>query len=140
MKLFKPRRKMIVNQEVQYDVLMYVGLFVVSIFIVQIFTAYLFIEQVEKVVGSMSALEFLSRYKVSFLVYQIIPVSLSLLVGIYIFNRLTSRIAGPLYNIKRVLRRVSDVDADNVEIKLRQDDYFQEEVKDINVILKRKSK
>lgn len=140
MSIFKPRRKMIVNREVQYDVLMYVGLFVIALFLVQVFTAYLFIDQVERVVGTMSALEFISRYKVSFLVYQIIPVTFSLVVGVYVFNRLTSRIAGPLYNMKRILQKARNGDPEPVEIKLRENDYFHDEIKDINVILKRKSK
>jgi len=140
MKGFKPRRRMIVNREVQYDVLMYVGLFVIALFLVQIFTAYLFIDQVERVVGTMSAREFLSRYKISFLVYQIIPVTFCLVVGVYFFNRLTSRIAGPLYNVKRTLEKARVGELESAEIRLREDDYFHEEIEDINVILKRRIK
>ncbi|MEK2646400.1 HAMP domain-containing protein [Bdellovibrio sp. BCCA] len=139
MSIFKPRRKMVVNREVQYDVLMYVGVFVVALFIVQVFTAYLFLDQVQRVVGTMSALEFIARYKISFLVYQIIPVSFSLIVGVYIFNRLTSRIAGPLFNMRRILQKARNGELETAEIKLRENDYFQEEINDINVILKRKS-
>lgn len=136
----KRRRRLIVNREVQYDVLMYVGVFVVSLFAVQVVTAYLFLDQVQRNVGSMSALEFISRYKVSFMVYQIIPVTFCLVIGAFIFNRLTSRIAGPLYNMRRTLQRVRNEELDSAVIKLREDDYFQEEIEDINAILKKRVK
>lgn len=136
----KPRRKLIVNREVQYDVLMHVGLFVGALFLVQAGTAYLYLHQVQKVVGSMSALEFISRYKISFLVYQSISVTICMLVGVYFLNRLTSRIAGPLYNMKRILRKAQHDASGNLDIKLRDGDYFQEEMEDVNVILKKRAK
>lgn len=132
-----PRRRLIVNREVQYDVLMYVGLFVMVLFMSQVAAGYLFIAQVEDAVGAMSAVEFLSRYKVSFLIYQTIPLAICLLVGVYIFNRLTSRIAGPLYNARRVIRSIQAGTAKNPHIHLRENDYFKEEINDINVILKK---
>lgn len=139
MKLIKhKRRRLIVNKEMQYDVLMYLGVFVVSLFVTQAITAYLFIEQVKEVAIHMSAMEFIKKFQVSFMVYQIIPLALCLIFGIYIFNRLTIRIAGPLYNMKRLLRAATTDKKRDVEIKLREDDYFQEEIEDINVFLKRK--
>ncbi|KYG64774.1 hypothetical protein AZI86_11255 [Bdellovibrio bacteriovorus] len=131
------RRRLIVNREVQYDVLMYVGLFVMSLFMGQVAAGYLFVSQVEEVVGSMSAAEFLSRYKVSFLIYQTIPLAVCLLAGVFVFNRLTSRIAGPLYNARRVIRSIQEGTAKDPHIRLRENDYFKEEIDDINVILKK---
>lgn len=140
MSIIKPRRKLIVNREVQYDVLMYVGVFVISLFVLQIATAYFFLKQAQPVAESMSAMEFLTRFKVSFLVYQIVPLALSLIVGVYIFNRLTSRIAGPLYNLRKTLRKAREQEDGVVQIKLRENDYFKEEINDVNVILKNGSK
>lgn len=140
MKDFKPRRRMIVNREVQYDVLMYVGVFVFSIFLLQAIATYLFISRIEEVISHLSAREFVARYKVSFLVYQMIPVGLGMLIGAYIFNRLTSRIAGPLYNMKRTLRILAESPDETPEIKLREDDYFHDEIEDVNIILRRRSK
>lgn len=139
MKLIKhKRRRLIVNQEMQYDVLMYVGVFVISLFLTQAITAYLFIDQVKEIAMHMSAMEFIKKFQISFMVYQLIPLALCLVLGIYVFNRLTIRIAGPLYNMKRLIKAASIDKKREVEIKLREDDYFQEEIKDINVFLKRK--
>ena len=137
MVLGKSRRKLIVNREVQYDVLMHVCVFVLALFMVQACTAYVYLYQVQKVVGSMSAVEFIEKYKVSFLVYQSISVTVCMLVGGYFFNRLTRRIAGPLYNMKRVLRRSLTQPGQDLDIKLREDDYFKEEIEDVNAMLKK---
>ncbi len=111
--MFKPRRKLIVNREVQYDVLMYVGMFVISIFIMQSLATYLFISRVEDVITNLSAQEFVARYKISFLIYQLIPVCVGMVFGAFIFNRLTNHIAGPLYNMKRVLSNVTEVKSES---------------------------
>ncbi|MBO9668036.1 MAG: HAMP domain-containing protein [Bdellovibrio sp.] len=146
MNLFKPRRQLIVNREVQYDVLMYVGLFVTGIFIVQIFAAWILVNELEEKAyaggfGSMTIAEFISRYKVVFLINEMIAVTVCLIVGFYLTNRITSRIVGPLYNIRRILRRASYTEDANVaEIKLREDDYFQDLAKDLNVALQKKTK
>lgn len=134
------RRKLIVNREVQYDVLMHVGLFVLALFVVQALTAYFYISQVQKAVAHLSALEFIQRYQVSFLVFQTVSATVCMLVGIYFLNRLTVRIAGPLYNMKRILRRAQTEDPETLRIQLRKDDYFQEEIEDVNVILKKRAK
>jgi hypothetical protein len=118
---------------------MYVGLFVMALFIGQIVAGYIFIYQVEGVISKMSAVEFLDKYKVSFLVSQIVPLVLCLAAGAYIFNRLTSRIAGPLYNARRVIQAIQSGTAKDPHIRLRENDYFKEEIDDINVILKKKS-
>ncbi|KHD87122.1 MAG: hypothetical protein OM95_16205 [Bdellovibrio sp. ArHS] len=140
MKIFSQRRRLIVNREIQYDVLMYVGIFVMSIFVVQALALYLFLSRLEPVVSHMTALEFVTKYKVSFLIYQLIPVGFGMVVGVYVFNRLTSRIVGPLYNVKRVLQNAVENQQNPDEIKLRENDYFREEINDLNVILKRKMK
>lgn len=132
------RRKTIVNREVQFDILMYVGLLVVSLFIMQVVSASMFLHQFQKLAENMSALEFISRYKVSFLIYQSFPLGICLIFGVTIFNRVSSRIAGPLFNMKRVLRKAQEnPDAPSL-IHLRQGDYFQEEINDVNEMLKRK--
>lgn len=137
---FPRRRRLVVNREVQYDILMYVGVFIVSLFVIQVLTAYLFVDRVERSIGSMSAQEFIERYKVSFLVYQIIPISICMVVGVFVFNRLSSRIAGPLYHMRRVLQKTQRGEIEGVEIKLREGDYFQEEIEDVNAILKKRAK
>lgn len=138
MPALRPRRRMIVNREVQYDILMYVGILVASLFTMQIVTAYMFLNQFETIAKNMTALEFLSRFKISFLVYQSISFGLCLIFGIFIFNRFSSRIAGPIYNMRRVLRKAQEIPGTPVSIHLREDDYFHDEIKDINAMLKRK--
>lgn len=138
MKFPKPRRKMIINHEVQYDMLMHVGLWICGLFVAQILTAFLFIHEVQSVAEKMSAMEFITRYRISFLFYQLIPVGLGLVFGTYFFNRFSSRIAGPLYNMKRVVKRANEHLGEPAEIKLRENDYFKKEIEDINVLLRRK--
>lgn len=134
------RRKIIVNREVQYDVLMYVGIFVLALFSIQAMTAYVYISQVSSAVGHLSALEFIDRYKVSFLVYQTVSVTLCMAGGIYFFNRLTLRIAGPLYNMRRVLKKAQQPGEAPLSIQLRENDYFKEEIDDVNSMLKKRAK
>lgn len=133
----KPRRRLIINREVQFDVLMYVWLFVFSLFVIQTLTAILFISQIEGAIEMMTAREFLANYKVSFWVYQFVPVSICCIVGFFVFSKLTSRIVGPVYNMQRVLKK--NVDSDKVpQIRVREDDYFRQEMQDVNLLLKRK--
>ena len=146
--LFNQRRKMIVNKEVQYDVLMHVSLFVVCIFVVQIVAGYLFLNKVGDLtslgdVTALSVKEFLSRYTILFLVYELMAVLACLLVGLVFFTRLTSRIVGPLYNMKRVLHQAAVANADSsddMQVKLREGDYFQDLAQETNAVLKRKAK
>lgn len=138
MRLMKPRRKMIVNQELQFDVLMYVAVFVFSLFIVQTAVAGIFIYHLSEYAQELKAHEFIDRYKVGFLIWQGASLCVSLALGVSFFNRLTSRIAGPLYNIRKTLRQARNENADVVQIRLREDDYFQNEVRDINESLHKK--
>ncbi|UXR64580.1 HAMP domain-containing protein [Bdellovibrio bacteriovorus] len=145
MKTFRPRRKLIVNREVQFDVVMHVSLFVAVLFLGQIIAAYLFIGKIQELAGTgafslMSVSEFIARYKTVFLVYQLIPVLIGLVVGFWYFNRMTRRIVGPLFNIKRTVKRMADENLDSVEIHLRENDYFQDLAQDINVVLQKKTK
>lgn len=145
MKTFRPRRRLIVNKEVQFDVVMHVSVFVAVLFLAQIVAAWLFLNKIQSLAGDgafslMSVQEFIVRYKTVFLVYQLIPVLLGLLVGVWYFNRMTRRIVGPLFNIKRTIKRMSDEDLESVEIQLRQDDYFRDLAEDINVVLRKKTK
>ena len=144
---FKPRRKLIVNREVQYDILMYMGLFVTGVFITQIFAAWLIVNRLEQQASAgdfshMTIGEFIARYKTVFLINELLAVGVCLVVGFYLTNRLTSKIVGPLYNIRRILRRNNnDVEANNVvEIKLREGDYFQDLAEDLNTTLRKKQK
>ncbi|MNK06292.1 hypothetical protein D3C87_241860 [compost metagenome] len=142
MKNIHRRRRLIVNPEVQFDVLMYVGLFVATLFLGQILACYLFISKIQQISGigdfqTMSVSEFIARYKIVFLVYQLIPVLLGLVVGYWYFNRMTSKIVGPLYNIKRTMRRIAENDSLPAPIQLRSDDYFQDLAEDINAALKK---
>ncbi|AHZ83394.1 HAMP domain-containing protein [Bdellovibrio bacteriovorus] len=145
MKTFRPRRKLIVNREVQFDVVMHVSVFVAVLFLGQLFAAWMFIGKIQELAGTgafslMSVQEFISRYKTVFLVYQLIPVLLGLVVGFWYFNRMTRRIVGPLFNIKRTVKRMADENLDSVEIHLRENDYFQDLAQDINVVLQKKTK
>ncbi len=145
MRNFRPRRRLIVNREVQFDVVMHVSVFVVVLFLAQIVAAWIFLNKiqglaVDGVFSLMSVQEFIGRYKTVFLVYQLIPVLLGLLVGFWYFNRMTRRIVGPLFNIKRTINRISEDGLGSTEIHLRQDDYFQDLAEDINVVLRKKMK
>lgn len=145
MKIFRPRRKLIVHREVQFDVLMHVSIFVIILFLGQVLAGYLFLSKIQAMAGEgafslMSVGEFVSRYKTVFLVYQLIPVLFGLLAGFWYFNSMTRRIVGPLFNIRRSIRRMAEEDLDSVEIQLRADDYFQDLAQDINIVLKKKLK
>lgn len=142
MGLLRTRRRLIVDREVQYDLLMYIGLFVTFVFLSQILVAWLFVHKLEVKaelgeLGSMSVAEFIAKFKVVFLLNELIAVSACLAVGFYFFNRLTTRIVGPLYNIRRILKLIRAKPENSVEIKLRKDDYFQDLVQDLNVALNR---
>ncbi|MDG0815988.1 HAMP domain-containing protein [Bdellovibrio svalbardensis] len=142
MGLLNQRRKLIVDREVQYDLLMYVGLFVAFVFLSQILVAAMFLHKLETKaalgeLGSMSIAEFIAKFKVVFLIYELFAVSACAVVGFYFLNRLTSRIVGPLYNIRRILHLIKVKPESQIEIKLRKDDYFHELVDDLNTALKR---
>jgi hypothetical protein len=147
MGIFKHRRKLIVNREVQYDALMFVGLFVTGIFVAQVIAGWVLISKLEDKAaageyGSMSIAEFIARHKVMFLMNEFIVVAACLIAGFYLTNRVTSRIVGPLFNIRRILNRASHQEeaAEPVQIRLREDDYFQDLAKDLNVALQKKTK
>ena len=140
MRLLNQRRKLIVDREVQYDLLMYVALFVTFVFLSQIFVAYLFLHKLEEKaelgqLGAMTITEFLAKFKVVFLLNELIAVGACLVIGFYFFNRLSSKIVGPLYNIRRILRLNKEQPGKTLEIKLRKDDYFQDLVDDLNTAL-----
>ena len=142
MGLFKPRRKYVVNREVQFDLLMYVGLFVTFVFLSQIVVAYLFINKLQLKadtgeLGSMTIVEFIDKFKMIFLLNEVVAVGTCFVLGFYFFNRVTSRIVGPLYNIGRMLKSVRNRPENTVEIRLRKDDYFQDLAKELNVALNR---
>jgi hypothetical protein len=141
MKIIHPRRKLIVNKEVQYDVLMYVSVFVAVVFVAQVISAFFIIHKVESMAAagefsSLNVQEFVSRYKIPLLIFEMLPVLLCLVFAPFIFNRLTARIVGPLYNMRRILRRVADNDP-SAEIHLREGDYFQDLAQDLNTVIKR---
>lgn len=143
MKLLNQRRTLVVDREVQYDLLMHVVLFVVFVFLSQIFVAYMFLSKLETKaalgeLGSMTILEFLMKYKVAFLINELVAVSACIVIGFYFFNRFTSRIVGPLYNIRRILHLRKTASESPVEIKLREGDYFQDLAEDLNIALNRK--
>lgn len=136
---------MIVNAEVQFDVLMYVGVFISTLFLAQIGACYLFIHKIQSISGfgdfqSMSVADFIARYKTVFMVYQIIPIILGLVVGYWYFNHMTRKIVGPIFNIKRTMKKAAEEDVGGTLIHLRSDDYFQDLAEDINAILQKKSK
>lgn len=139
---FLPRRKLVVNREIQYDILMYLGVFVGIVFLMQVLVGWLMIAKVEELAhqgdfSNMTVLEFIQRYKVSLFVFEAIPVALCLTVGFRFFNRLTSRIVGPIYNIKRSLRRAQEEGEKPSEIRLRETDYFQDLAGDINQLIRK---
>lgn len=133
----KPKRRLIINREVQFDVLMYVWLFVFSLFVAQTLTAVLFISQIEGSIELMTAREFLAHYKISFWVYQFVPVSICCIVGFFVFTKLTNRIVGPVYNMQRVLKTNANSE-DVAQIHVREDDYFRQEMRDVNQLLRKK--
>lgn len=139
-KLLKPRTKFFIHRQVQLDVIMHVLIFLIGLFITQIFCGYFFIQKVLSGTGvdvmqELSAVEFISRYKTLFLMSQLVPVSIFLLLGIFYFGRMTQRIVGPLFNIQRSLRRLNAESLEKLEIKLREDDYFQELAQQINTLI-----
>lgn len=137
------RRRLIVNPEVQFDVLMYVALFIGTLFLVQILAGYLFITKIHSISGmgdfqTMSVAEFINRYKTVFMVYQLLPILVGLVAGYWYFNKVTSKIVGPIYNIKRSVHRLAtEEDSVVTPIRLRSDDYFQDLADDINTVLKK---
>lgn len=142
-KILKPRTKFFIHRQIQLDVIMHVLIFLVGLFIAQIFCGYFFINRVVAGAGidvmqELSAVEFISRYKTLFLMSQLIPVSIFLLLGIYYFGRMTQKIVGPLFNIQRSLRRLNTEGLEKLEIKLREDDYFQELAQQINTLISSK--
>ncbi|WP_413587240.1 HAMP domain-containing protein [Bdellovibrio sp. HCB274] len=143
MSIFKHRRKLIVNREVQYDALMFVGLFVTGIFIAQVIAGWVLISKLESKAlsgeyGSMTIAEFINHHKVMFLVNELLVVIACLVAGFYLTNKLTSKIVGPLFNIRRIINRAAKPEAEPVEIKLREGDYFQDLAKDLNVALQKR--
>jgi hypothetical protein len=147
MGILKHRRKLIVNREVQYDALMFVGLFVTGIFLAQVIAGWVLVSKLEEKAlageyGSMSIAEFIARHKVMFLMNEFIVVAVCLVAGFYLTNRVTSKIVGPLFNIRRIINKATrpEETAEVVEIKLREGDYFQDLAKDLNVALQKKSK
>ncbi|MGZ3769684.1 MAG: HAMP domain-containing protein [Bdellovibrio sp.] len=135
----RPRRKLVVNREVQFDILMYVGLLTAFLFVLQVVTAIVFLNQLEGMAKNMSAMEFLSKYKISFLVYQGVVFGVCMIVSIFVFNRFSSRIAGPIYNMRRTLRKFQQNPSVPLFIHLRKNDYFKDEINDVNAMLKRKN-
>ena len=85
----------------------------------------------------MTAREFLAHYKTSFWVYQFVPVSICCIAGFFVFSKLTSRIVGPVYNMQRVLKTNAETE-EVAQIHVREDDYFRQEMRDVNLLLKRK--
>lgn len=145
MKIKKARTQFFVNKQVQYDVIMHVLIFMVGLFVTQIMCTYLFVSRIEGILGvatfeEMSAVEFIQRYKSSFLVIQLIPVVLFLFVGFVYFGRMTLKIVGPLFNIQRTLRKLNDDGLEKLEVKLRDDDYFQELAQQINLLIRSSGK
>ncbi|WP_413578288.1 HAMP domain-containing protein [Bdellovibrio sp. HCB290] len=143
MSIFKHRRKLIVNREVQYDALMFVGLFVIGIFIAQVIAGWVLLSKLEDKAlageyGSMTIAEFIKHHKVMFLVNELLVVIACLVAGFYLTNKLTSKIVGPLFNIRRIINRAAKPEAEHVEIKLREGDYFQDLAKDLNVALQKR--
>ncbi|MEK2690681.1 HAMP domain-containing protein [Bdellovibrio sp. GT3] len=143
MGIFKHRRKLIVNREVQYDALMFVGLFVTGIFIAQVIAGWVLISKLESKAlageyGSMTIAEFIAHHKTIFLVNELLVVIVCLVAGFYLTNKVTSKIVGPLFNIRRILNKAAKPEAEPVEIKLREGDYFQDLAKDLNVALQKR--
>ena len=142
-KILKPRTKFFIHRQVQLDVIMHVLIFLVGLFVTQILCGYFFIGKVVSGAGpdamqELSAFDFISRYKVVFLMSQLIPVSIFLLLGIFYFGRMTQKIVGPLFNIQRSLKRLNTESLEKLEIKLREDDHFQELAQQINTLISSK--
>lgn len=137
MKQINVRRRLIVNKEVQFDILMYVAVLATAIFSLQMITGYFFLHKIEKIaiLDSMSIPEFVSHYKVVFLLVQFIPVVFCLALSLHFFNRLSSRIVGPLYNIRKTFQMMA-TDKRKREIRLREHDYFKDVVDEINLALR----
>lgn len=136
----KPRTTFFINRQVQLDVIMHVMIFVSGLFLTQLICAVLFVLRIESLIGvdalqELSAMEFLNRYKYFFAVTQVIPLVIFIILGIFYFGRMTQKIVGPLFNIQRVLRTMNNEGREKLEIKLREDDYFQELAQQINVLI-----
>ncbi|MNL59758.1 hypothetical protein D3C87_1835110 [compost metagenome] len=84
----------------------------------------------------MTVAEFISRYKLSLMIFEMLPVIVCLIIAPMFFNRLTARIVGPLYNMRRILRRVAEDDS-SAEVHLREGDYFQDLAQDLNTVIKK---
>lgn len=67
-------------------------------------------------------------------VTSLISMVIACVLAIYLSNR----IAGPVYRIKKELSRISNSTSGELKISIREDDYFQDLVKDLNQVLQQK--
>ena len=137
------RRTLIINPEIQYGMLTYVGALILINVIAQFISMMMFFSQIATLAqGNDSAfsdiLHLMSDYKSLFFVYNLIPsVSISI-IGFYFFNRFTNRIVGPIYNINNVVKATNAGTNEKPQIRLRDGDYFMEFAANLNTLFKEK--
>lgn len=135
------RKTLIINPEIQYGMLAYVGALVVINIIAQFICVMLFFSQIAALAQANDSpfadlLHLMSDYKILFLIYNLIPsISISI-IGFFFFNRFTNRIVGPIYNINNVVKAVNEGKNEAPQIRLRQGDYFTEFAKNLNILFK----
>ena len=135
------RKQLIINPEIQYGMLTYVGALILINVIAQFISMMMFFSQIATLAQANDSafsdiLHLMSDYKSLFFIYNLIPsVSISI-IGFYFFNRFTNRIVGPIYNINNVIKSTNAGTNEKPQIRLRDGDYFTDFAKNLNVLLK----
>ncbi len=138
------RSNILINPRFQLSIINYVALlfiFVIAVFYILNIVFYYLLKQKGVDAGLLASSEyFLFLNKVAKLItISFVFVSFISLIVIYYFGlRLSHRIAGPIYKIDMKLDEMIETNTFQ-EIKLRNDDYFQDTAKKINDLLQRNS-
>lgn len=132
------RKQLIVNKEVQFDLLAFLGVSGASFFICQTALALIFYGQIRDILPFVTSEELISRYAIPFFVLQIIPLATTFIICTIYFNKLTNQIVGPIYKIKKTFEMALQTN-EFQPIVLREGDYFKKEVDVINEYMNRKA-
>lgn len=128
------RKTLIVNSQMQYSLIAYsLGLLFMLVF-TQIVASLLFLEVVSTYAFPPAPVD---QFKLM-LVFCLIPLVSSSILGIYYFRRFSNRIAGPIFKINKSLQQALDGGHQEVDIVLlRSDDFFQDVAENVNKVFKK---
>jgi nitrogen fixation/metabolism regulation signal transduction histidine kinase len=138
------RKKLLIEPALQKKIIMKFVLLGVGITAVNMIGFYLLVARLIDQVGSLNqantaVLEIIQQTCL-YLIVSSIFLSGCVLVGFCIYGLyFSNRIAGPIYNLRKVIARVLAGEQD-VRVQFRQNDYFQELSEEINQLLEKKLK